>query len=189
MVSAESIRSCQSVGGDGSRTVRARASRASESAAAVERSRCTRRLGPQFGLGGPRAPVDELLLERREEALGDRVVEAVALGFHRRGDTRGARLLTEGETQNWLAEHPAAYKSQLCDLAQGLLAPSRRGRLRERERRAAIVGGTAVGGQHAPRSSNPGFTGAWGVRPVWKKNDLVKQGVSGVSGSRGLRSG
>jgi hypothetical protein len=33
-------------------------------------------LGPQLGLGGPRAAVDELLLEGREEALGD--------GFDRR---------------------------------------------------------------------------------------------------------
>jgi hypothetical protein len=36
-------------------------------------------LGPQLRLGRPRADVDELLLERREEALGDRVIEAVAL--------------------------------------------------------------------------------------------------------------
>jgi hypothetical protein len=36
-------------------------------------------LGPQLGLGGPGAAVDELFLRVREKALGDRVVEAVAL--------------------------------------------------------------------------------------------------------------
>jgi hypothetical protein len=35
-------------------------------------------LGPQLGLGGPGAPVDEFLLQGREEALGDRVIEAVS---------------------------------------------------------------------------------------------------------------
>jgi hypothetical protein len=35
-------------------------------------------LGPQFGLRWPGAAVDELLLERGEETLGDGVIEAVA---------------------------------------------------------------------------------------------------------------
>jgi hypothetical protein len=49
----------------------------------------------QLSLHRPRAAVDELLLERREEALGDGVVEAVSLAAHRLGDAGGAGLLTE----------------------------------------------------------------------------------------------
>ena len=41
--------------------------------------------------------MDELFLDRGEEALGDGVVEAVALGSHRLGDARGAGLLAEGK--------------------------------------------------------------------------------------------
>jgi hypothetical protein len=41
--------------------------------------------------------VDVLLLERCEEALGDGVVEAVAVGSHRLGDAGGAGLLAEGQ--------------------------------------------------------------------------------------------
>jgi hypothetical protein len=54
-------------------------------------------LGPQLGLGRPGATVDEFLLERGEEALGDGVVEAVAAAAHRLGDAGGAGLLAERE--------------------------------------------------------------------------------------------
>src|SRR3954469_4461190 len=54
-------------------------------------------LGAQFGLGWPAAAVDELLLQRREEALGDGVVVAVAAAAHRLGDAGGAGLLAEGQ--------------------------------------------------------------------------------------------
>src|SRR3954463_1605534 len=54
-------------------------------------------LGAQFGLGWPAAAVDELLLQRREEALGDGVVVAVAAAAHRLGDAGGAGLLGEGQ--------------------------------------------------------------------------------------------
>ena len=46
--------------------------------------------------------MDELLLERGEEALGDGVVEAVAAAAHRLGDPGGAGLLAEGQETNWL---------------------------------------------------------------------------------------
>jgi hypothetical protein len=54
-------------------------------------------LGPQFDLRGPGAAVDELCFEGREEALGDGVVEAVALGAHRLRDPGGPGLLAEGQ--------------------------------------------------------------------------------------------
>ena len=41
--------------------------------------------------------MDELLLERGEEALGDGVVVAVALGAHRAGDAGVAGGLAEGQ--------------------------------------------------------------------------------------------
>src|SRR5215217_6094241 len=52
-------------------------------------------LGPQLGFGGPRAAVDEFLLKRREEALGDGVVVAVAAAAHRLRDPGGAGFLAE----------------------------------------------------------------------------------------------
>src|SRR6266540_1981715 len=54
-------------------------------------------LGAQLGLCRPGAAVDQLLLQRREEALGDGVVEAVAFASHRLRDAGGAGLLAEGE--------------------------------------------------------------------------------------------
>src|SRR5215217_1020611 len=67
------------------------------SAAVVEDLDEVEDLRAQLGLLGPRAPVDELLLERREEAFGDAVVVAVAAAAHRLGDPGGAGLLTERE--------------------------------------------------------------------------------------------
>ena len=49
-------------------------------------------LGAKFGLRRPRAAVDELLLERREEALCDGVIEAIPLAAHRLHDPGFARL-------------------------------------------------------------------------------------------------
>lgn len=43
-------------------------------------------LAGQLAAGRPRLAVHELFLERREEALGDGVIEAVARGAHRAGD-------------------------------------------------------------------------------------------------------
>ncbi len=54
-------------------------------------------LGGELGSGGPGAAVDELLLDRREEALGDGVVVAVAAASHRLRDPGGAGLLAEGQ--------------------------------------------------------------------------------------------
>src|SRR4051794_25743987 len=48
--------------------------------------------------GRPGAPMDELLLQGREEALGDGVVVGAALGAHRDGDAGVAGLLPERET-------------------------------------------------------------------------------------------
>jgi hypothetical protein len=45
----------------------------------------------------PRVAAEQLLLERREEALGDSVVVAVALRAHRDGDAAVAGLLAERE--------------------------------------------------------------------------------------------
>ena len=72
-------------------------------AAVVEDLDVLEDLGAQLGLGRPGAAVDELLLERREEALGDGVVEAVAaccpsIGRCRRRGPAGRR---RGLT-NWL---------------------------------------------------------------------------------------
>src|SRR6476469_9073216 len=60
-------------------------------------------LRAQFGLGGPAVAVDELLLKRGEEALGDGVVVAVTLAAHRLGDPGGPGLLTEGQTDELAA--------------------------------------------------------------------------------------
>src|SRR5215204_4000728 len=54
-------------------------------------------LGDQLAPRRPRAAVHELFLERREEALGDGVVVAVALGAHRDGDAGVAGLLAEAQ--------------------------------------------------------------------------------------------
>src|SRR3954451_17471049 len=51
----------------------------------------------QVGLGWPAAAVDELLLQGREEALGDGVVVAVAAAAHRLRDPGDAGLLAEGK--------------------------------------------------------------------------------------------
>src|SRR5207237_6495880 len=59
--------------------------------------------GAQLGLRGPSAAVDQLFLQRREEALGDGVVEAVAFAAHRLGDAGGAGFLTEGEADELAA--------------------------------------------------------------------------------------
>ena len=64
-------------------------------AAVVEDLDVVEHLGPQLILVGPRAAVDQLLLERREEALGDGMVEAVALRLHRLRDAGGLGLLAE----------------------------------------------------------------------------------------------
>jgi hypothetical protein len=47
-------------------------------AAVVERLDVLEDGGARLGLGCPRAPVDEVLLDRRVEALQDGVIEAVA---------------------------------------------------------------------------------------------------------------
>src|SRR5712692_11908043 len=60
-------------------------------------------LGAQFGLRRPGAAVDQLLLQGREEALGDGVIEAVALASHRLGDAGSAGLLAEGEADELAA--------------------------------------------------------------------------------------
>jgi hypothetical protein len=54
-------------------------------------------LGPELGLRRPCAAVDELFLERGEEALGDGVIEAVTAAAHRLSDAGGACLLAEGQ--------------------------------------------------------------------------------------------
>jgi hypothetical protein len=59
-------------------------------------------LGHQLASGGPRAAVDELLLERREEALGDGVVVTVALGAHRASDPGVAGGLADASETYWL---------------------------------------------------------------------------------------
>ena len=73
------------------------------SVAVVEDLDVVEDLGAQFGLRGPGAAVDELLLQRGEEALGDGVIEAVALAAHRLGDPGGAGLLAEGEADELAA--------------------------------------------------------------------------------------
>jgi hypothetical protein len=59
--------------------------------------------GAELGLGGPGVAVDQLLLQGREEAFGDRVIEAVAFASHRLSDPGGAGLLTERETDELTA--------------------------------------------------------------------------------------
>jgi hypothetical protein len=73
------------------------------SAAVVEGLDVVEDLGAQLSLLGPGAAVDEFLVERREEALGDRVIEAVALAAHRLGDACGAGLLAEGQADELAA--------------------------------------------------------------------------------------
>ena len=63
-------------------------------------------LGAELGLGWPGAAVDQLLLQGREEALGDGVIEAVAFASHRLRDAGGAGLLSEREADE--------YTSMLC---------------------------------------------------------------------------
>src|ERR687897_966116 len=59
-------------------------------------------LGPQLGLRRPAAAVDEFLLERREEALGDGVIEAIAAAAHRLGDPAARACWPKASETNWL---------------------------------------------------------------------------------------
>ena len=52
-------------------------------------------LAAELSLGRPCVTVDQLLLERREEALGDGVIEAVTPRAHRLCDPSGPSLLAE----------------------------------------------------------------------------------------------
>jgi hypothetical protein len=74
------------------------AERAVAALAVVEDFELLEDLGDQLAPSRPRAAVHELLLERREEVLGDGVGIAVALGAHRHGDPGVAGLLAEAET-------------------------------------------------------------------------------------------
>src|ERR1700754_2567370 len=51
----------------------------------------------EIAAGRPGSAVDELFLERGEEALGDGVVVAIAAAAYGLGDAGGAGLLAEGE--------------------------------------------------------------------------------------------
>src|SRR5215213_7364222 len=78
--------------------------------AVVEDLDVVKDLGPEIGSGRPGAAVDELFLERGEEALSDRVIEAIAARSHRLGDAGGAGLLAEGQRDvlggfNWSSQH------------------------------------------------------------------------------------
>src|SRR3954454_19005072 len=74
-----------------------KAERGVPAAAVVEDLDVLEDLGAQLGLGWPAAAVDELLLQGREEALGDGVVVAVAAAAHRLRDPGDAGLLAEGK--------------------------------------------------------------------------------------------
>jgi hypothetical protein len=67
------------------------------SLAVVERLDVLEHLAGELAPRRPAVAVHELLLERGEEALGDGVVEAVALGAHRDRDAGVARGLAERE--------------------------------------------------------------------------------------------
>src|SRR5207253_5699958 len=54
---------------------------------------------PRLRVGAPAGPVDQLALQRGEEALGQGVVERVADRAHRRGDARPSAPLPEGQTR------------------------------------------------------------------------------------------
>jgi hypothetical protein len=69
------------------------------SLAVVERFDVLEDLAGQLAAGRPGASVHELLLEGREEALGNGVVEAVALGAHRDRDAGVAPIpVSSGKT-------------------------------------------------------------------------------------------
>jgi hypothetical protein len=76
--------------------------RAMAALAVVEDFDVVEDLGAQLDLRRPRAAMDELLLQGREEALGDGVIEAVALAAHRLRDARLAGRLPNASDTNWL---------------------------------------------------------------------------------------
>src|SRR5215217_3176200 len=162
-----------------------KAERGVPAAAVVEDLDVVEDLVAQLGLGWPAAAVDELFLERREEALGDGVVVAVAAAAHRLRDPGGARLLAEGKRDE-LGEFTRSsqhFQGRSCDGPAGWLDDGAYGSLGDEvagqavastRGRAVVPAGDREGSQQRRRRCRGGrLVSGW--RPVvsraWRDGD------------------